>query len=81
MNTNGINYKLIDGYISLLKNMSTPNKLELISKLKSSTKSDIKHKTDDFYKSFGGWDENESAEELINAINESRTFSRSLEEF
>lgn len=35
----------------------------------------------DFYNAFGGWDENESAEELIKTIKGSRTFNRTIEEF
>ena len=81
MNTADINTKLIDSYISLLKNMSAQNKLDLISKLTNSVKSDIEHGKADFYKAFGGWDENESAEELIDTIKGSRTFNRTIEEF
>jgi uncharacterized tellurite resistance protein B-like protein len=41
MNTADINTKLIDSYISLLKNMSAQNKLDLISKLTDTVKTDI----------------------------------------
>ena len=68
MNTTDTNTKLIDSYISLLKNMSAQNKLELISKLTSTVKKDLVKDKDDFYKAFGGWDENESAEELTESI-------------
>lgn len=68
MNTTDTNTKLIDSYISLLKNMSAQNKLELISKLTSTVKKDLVKDKDDFYKAFGGWDENESAEDLIESI-------------
>ena len=34
-----------------------------------------------FYKSFGGWDKNDSAEELIETIKGSRTLNRTIEEF
>lgn len=81
MNTADINTKLIDSYISLLKNMSLQNKLDLISKLTNSVKTDIEQDKNDFYKAFGGWDENESAEELIDTIKGSRTFNRTIEEF
>lgn len=33
MNTTDVNTKLIDSYLSLMKNMSVSNKLDLISKL------------------------------------------------
>ncbi len=81
MNTTDINAKLIDSYISLLKNMSAQNKLDLISKLTDSVKTDNEKKKSDFYKAFGGWDDKESAEELIETIKESRTFNRTIEEF
>lgn len=81
MNTADINTKLIDSYLSLLKNMSAQNKLDLISKLTNTVKTDIAQEKTEFYKAFGGWDKNESAEELIETIKESRTLNRTIEEF
>jgi len=81
MNTADINTKLIESYLSLLKNMSTQNKLDLISKLTNTVKTDIAQEKTEFYKAFGGWDKHESAEELIETIKESRTFNRTIEEF
>lgn len=81
MNTADINTKLIDSYISVLKNMSSKNKLDLISKLTNTVKTDTEHGKNDFYKAFGSWDENESAEEMIDSIKRSRTFNRTIEEF
>lgn len=81
MNAADINTKLIDSYISLLKNMSAQNKLDLISKLTNTVKTDLEQEKTDFYKAFGGWDENESAEDLIETIRGSRTFNRTIEEF
>lgn len=81
MNTTDLNTKLIDSYLSLLKNMSAQNKLDLISKLTKTVQKDIEQEKVDFYKAFGGWDEHESAEELINTIKRSRTFNRTIEEF
>ena len=81
MNTADINSKLIDSYISLLKNMSAQNKLDLISRLTNTVKKDLEQEKTDFYKAFGGWDENESAEDLIETIRGSRTFNRTIEEF
>ena len=81
MNTAEINTKLIESYLSLLKNMSAQNKLDLISKLTNTVKTDIAQEKTEFYKAFGGWDENESAEELIEKIKESRKFNRTIEQF
>jgi hypothetical protein len=81
MNTADINTKLIDSYMSLLKNMSAKNKLDLISRLTKTVKTDFEQEKTDFYKAFGGWDKNESAEELIETIKGGRTFNRTIEEF
>ena len=72
-----INTTLIDGYLKMLDNLSPSNKLDLISKLTQSVKTDITEKKSSFFKAYGAWDSNESAEEIINVINESRTFSSS----
>ena len=81
MSTADVNTKLIDSYLSLLKNMSVGNKLDLISKLTRTVKTDIEQGQSEFYKSFGGWDKNESAEELIGSIKSARTFNRKIDEF
>ena len=75
-----INNTIIDGYIRLLDNLSPNNKLDLISKLTLSVKSDIADKKKSFYKAFGAWDSKQSAEEIIKEIRNSRTFNRQIEE-
>ncbi|MEO9887193.1 MAG: hypothetical protein ABJR05_04210 [Balneola sp.] len=81
MNTADINTKLIDSYLSLLKNMSAQNKLDLISKLTRTVKTDLEQEKTNFYNAFGGWDETENAKELIDSIKRARTFNRDIEEF
>lgn len=81
MKTADINTKLVDSYLSLLKSMSTKNKLDLISKLTDTMITDISKEKTEFYKAFGGWDKNETAEELIETTKESRRFNRNIEEF
>jgi hypothetical protein len=76
MSTANINTKLIDSYLSLSKNMSTKNKLTLISRLKESVKNEANTDQTNFYNAFGGWDINESAEEIIRSIRATRTFNR-----
>ena len=76
-----INSKLIDSYISLLKNMSAQNKLDLILKLANTVKTDMERENTDFYKAFGDWDKTECAEGVIETIKESRTFNRTIEKF
>jgi hypothetical protein len=64
--------KLTNSYISLLKNMSRENKQDLISKLRKTIETDTIKEKADFYKAFGGWDDAESAEELIKSIKSSK---------
>jgi hypothetical protein len=79
MKTVDINTTIIDGYIRLLDNLSPSNKLDLISKLTDSVKSDIAEKKKTFYKAFGAWDSKQSAEQIIKQIRSSRTFNRQIE--
>lgn len=75
-----INKTLIDGYLRMLDNLSPSNKLDLISKLTQSVKTDITDRKSSFYQAFGAWDSNQTAEEMINEIRKSRNFNRSIEE-
>jgi hypothetical protein len=75
-----INNTIIDGYIRLLDNLSPNNKLDLISKLTLSVKSDIAEKKKSFYKAFGAWDSKQTSEQIIKEIRNSRTFNRQIEE-
>ena len=81
MKTIDINTTLIEGYMQLLDNLSPNNKLDLISKLTLSVKTDIADKKKSFYKAFGAWDSKQSADEIINDIRNSRTFNRQTEQF
>jgi len=81
MKTIDINTSLIDGYLHMLENLSTGNKLDLISKLTQSVKTDITKSKKLFYKSYGAWEPGKSAEEMIKEIRESRKFSRQIEGF
>ena len=76
-----INRTLIEGYLRLLDNLSPSNKLDLISKLTLSVKTDITDRKKSFYKAFGAWESNQSADEIINDIRNSRTFNRQIEQF
>ena len=81
MKTIDINKTLIEGYLQLLNNLSPSNKLDLISKLTLSVKTDITDRKKSFYKSFGAWESKQSAKEIINDIRNSRTFNRQIEQF
>jgi len=80
MNTIDINSRLVEGYTALLKNMSMANKLDLISKLTESVKTEMDKDQNRIYNSYGKWQGDEGADEMINIISESRTFNRDREE-
>jgi hypothetical protein len=80
MKTVDINNTIIDGYLRLLNNLSANSKLELISKLTLLVKTDIANREKSFFKAFGAWDKKDPADNLINEIRSSRTFSRKIEE-
>lgn len=75
-----INTAIIEGYLRLLDNLSPSSKLDLISKLTASVKSDITNKKNSFKKAFGAFQSEKSADEIINEIRSSRTFTRQIED-
>ncbi len=76
-----INITLIDGYLLLLDNLSPGSKLDLISRLTLSVKTDITDRKKHFFKAFGAWESKQSADEIIKDIRNSRTFNRQIEQF
>ena len=81
MKATDINTTLIEGYLRMLDNLSPDNKLDLISKLTQSVKTDISSKKKSFYKAFGAWGSKQSADEIISEIRNSRSFNRQIEKF
>jgi hypothetical protein len=81
MKTTELNDTIIDGYVGLLDNLSTNNKLDLISKLTASVKLDLTNKKSTFKKAFGAFDSKKSAEEIIEEIRNSRVSTRQIESF
>jgi len=81
METANINTTIIDGYLQMLDNLSPSYKLDLISKLTDSIKSDITNKKSSFKEAFGAFESEKSADEIINEIRNSRVFTRQIEEF
>jgi hypothetical protein len=81
MRTAEINNTLIDGYIGLLDNLSINDKLDLISKLTASVKTDLTTQKSSFEKSFGAFDSKNTAEEIIDDIRNSRSSTRQIESF
>ncbi|MFN0048730.1 MAG: hypothetical protein ACKVOU_06380 [Cytophagales bacterium] len=76
-----VNTSIIDGYVGLLDNLSPSDKLDLISKLTISVKSDLADRKSSFKKAFGAFDSTKSAEEIIEEIRSSRVFNRNIELF
>jgi hypothetical protein len=79
MNKNA-NINIIDGYVRLLDNLTINSKLDLIARLTQSIKSSKKSKSA-FEKSFGAFQSEKTAEEIIDEIRSSRTFTRQIESF
>ena len=80
METVNTNTTIIEGYLELLENLSPGNKLDLISKLTASVKSDITSKNSSLQKAFGAFESEKSAEEIITEIRSSRIFTRQIED-
>jgi hypothetical protein len=74
-----INNHILNAYMAFLETLSPGAKLDIISKLTQSLKSDVKSKDNLFESSFGAWAGNESAEEITKSIRDSRTFNRQIE--
>lgn len=80
MKTIDINTTLIEGYLRLLDNLSPGTKLDLISKLTLSVKTETSDRKNTFYKSFGAWESKQTADQIIADIRKSRTFNRQIEQ-
>lgn len=75
------NTRLVEGYIGLLSNLSPSDKLDLISRLTASVKTDLKEKKSSFKMAFGAFDSDKTAEQIIDEIRTSRLFNREIESF
>ena len=81
MQTADINKKLVDGYLELFRNLSQNNKLDLISGLSNSLKSDKKQKNKALKSIFGDFIPEKSAEIIIEDLKKARSFTRDTETF
>jgi ABC-type Na+ transport system ATPase subunit NatA len=79
MDTTKMNESVIEGYIGLLDSLSTQSKLELIARLTALIQIDLKAKPSSFKKAFGAWQSEETAEEIIDEVRNSRVFNRAIE--
>lgn len=81
MKIEDVDAEIIEGYLQLLENLSPGNKLDLISRLTASVKSDLTDKKSSFQNAFGAFQSDKCAEEIMEEIRSSRTFTRQIEEF
>jgi uncharacterized protein YjfI (DUF2170 family) len=66
--------QIVEAYSSLFEGLSDSSKIELIEILSKSLKIDKNTKDSKFYKSFGAFSSEKSAEEIILDIKSSRSF-------
>jgi hypothetical protein len=76
-----VDTKIVDGYYGLIHNLSNANKKALIDKLSASMKKDDSIAESRFEKAFGALESEETAEQLIEEIRNSRLFTREIEPF
>ena len=65
---------IVETYSGMFEGLSSLNKIELIESLSKSLKTEITSKESTFYKSFGAFSSEKSAEEIIADIKLSRKF-------
>ena len=65
---------IVESYSGLFDSLSSIGKVKLLEKLAKSLKKDKKVREKDFFKSFGAFASEKSAEEITTEIRESRTF-------
>jgi len=79
MKASDLEFNVIDSYLGLLNNLSSENKLELISKLSDSLK-DSKMPTKSLSDLYGSFVSSHSADEIINELKAGRNFNRMTEQ-
>jgi hypothetical protein len=65
---------IVEAYSGLFEGLSSSNKIELIESLSKSLKTEKSVKDNNFYRSFGSFSSEKSAEEIIDDIKLSRKF-------
>ena len=65
---------IIDSYSTMFSGLSPLSKIELIERLTKLLKKDKIEKVDEFYKSFGAFSDEKTAEEIVKEIKVSRKF-------
>ena len=67
---------IVETYSGLLEGLTPESKAELIESLSKSLKSEKKNRERNFYKSFGAFASEESAEEILAGIKSNRKFRK-----
>lgn len=70
---------IVDNYFGMIKNLSADVKLELISRISDSLTGISDIKNDSWKKLFGAYDSEQTAEEIIDDLRESRYTNREIE--
>lgn len=71
-----IDRNIVETYKGLFEGLNSLNKIELIESLSKSLKTENKTKENLFYKSFGAFSSNKSAEDIIKDLKASRMFRK-----
>ncbi len=67
---------IVETYAGLFEGLSSTSKIKLIESLSKSLKTENTTQENSFYKSFGAFASNKSAEEIIEEIKSSRKFRK-----
>ncbi len=74
------NVNIADNYWGMIKNLSADVRLELISRISNSLKSDKSiEKSDSWKLLFGAFESEQSADEIIEDLSQSRSTNREIE--
>ena len=79
MNASSQNVNLTDYYFGFLKNLNPNSKLDLISKLSQSLKNKDVDADTSLQSLFGAYKSEETADEMIAGIRNSKVFNRNIE--
>ena len=71
---------IVDNYFGLIKNLSSDVKLELISRISDSLRESGNQESDSWKKLFGAYKSEQSAEEIIADLRDSRFTNRKIED-
>ena len=80
MKNTELNTILINSYFDLFQRLSSEAKQALISKLTKSMRNEEKNQTAPFLSTFGAFEDDKTAQEIISEIEDSRTFNKNRAE-